>query len=130
VLTVLRWNLRAVVFLIRRSMWQPINRRGLGGGVLLVLLTLPPALLNMAALWAPPWLYRRIAQEKKKTQLCCASASHISSYASVTGRTGIESVVAVQVTAWQYAVGRQQKRVRVETGERVGEVVSRNTLRR
>lgn len=60
------WNVRAVAFLIRRSMWQPINRRGLGGGVLLVLLTLPPALLNMAALWAPPWLYRRIAQEREK----------------------------------------------------------------
>lgn len=35
-------------------------------GVLFVLLTLPLALLNMAALWAPPCLYRRIAQEKKK----------------------------------------------------------------
>lgn len=44
------WNMRAVVFLIRRSVRQPINRRGLGGGVLLVLLILPPALLNMAAL--------------------------------------------------------------------------------
>lgn len=29
--------------------------------------SLPPALLNMAALWAPPWLYRRIAQERKKS---------------------------------------------------------------
>lgn len=38
-------------------------------------------------------------KREKKKQLCSASASHISSYAPVTVRTGVESAVAFPVTA-------------------------------
>lgn len=111
-------TVRAVVFLFRRSIWQPLNRRGLGGGVLLALRSHFP---QRCSIW--------LLCERRRD---CIDALHRRNNSLETRPLlaflstipwPIKSPVAVPVKAWHYAVGRQQKRVRLRERERV----SRNT---
>lgn len=57
-------------------MWQPINRRGLGGGVLLVLLTSPSSAQYGCSVSAAVTIPTHCTREKKKTALQRVRFSH------------------------------------------------------